>query len=263
MNQYTTSTPGVSSSSSSSSSRTPISLPKAWVESGIEAAEDPSSPTSSTFIHSSHPTSPIALERSYDRKAYPRGCVLYAEDNAVNWKLGELFLHKLGFAADMATDGQEAYERYMSAPKGYYTAILMDCQMPLMDGFRATRLIRERERVMVLATSSTSSSGSSAPMASTPSSTSSNRLSTPPAYHVPIIAISASTTDAWRQRCREAGMDQCLPKPLSLFQLRTTLDSFSSPPETTLSLPDSPRDGESTAEEGSKGVQMNEFPKGI
>ncbi|KAI9225719.1 MAG: hypothetical protein DHS80DRAFT_19901 [Piptocephalis tieghemiana] len=219
---------------SSPSQETPIALPKGWVESGPDA--HPTSPSSSTFI----PTSPVTLEKSYDRKAYPRGCILYAEDNAVNSDLGEKFLHKLGFAVDKATDGQEAYERYMSAPKGYYTAILMDCQMPLMDGFRATRLIRERERVMALASSSDSTSSSSRGSASgpsysttssTPSTTSSNRLSVPPVYHIPIIAITASHTDFWRQRCQDAGMDQCLPKPLSLFHLRSVLDPLSPRPD--------------------------------
>jgi CheY-like chemotaxis protein len=114
-----------------------------------------------------------------------RPVVLLVEDNLVNQKLAALTLRRLGFETDTANDGRAAIE---AATKRRYSAILMDCQMPILDGFGATRRIRELEF-----------------------------------GDVPIIAMASSTTQADRQRCSEAGMNDCLTKPLKPADLERVL----------------------------------------
>ena len=110
--------------------------------------------------------------------------VLVAEDNELNKKLSLRLLGKLGIEADAVSDGREAVE---AATKKSYDMILMDCQMPEMDGFEATAIIREKER---------------------------NRR------HTPICALTANAMDGDRDRCLAAGMDDYLCKPIGLDQLR-------------------------------------------
>jgi CheY-like chemotaxis protein len=68
--------------------------------------------------------------------------ILLAEDNQVNQKVACRTLEKLGYQVDVAKDGQAAFEAWAS---GAYDVILMDCQMPVLDGFQATRQIRAAE----------------------------------------------------------------------------------------------------------------------
>jgi len=117
--------------------------------------------------------------------------ILLVEDNVVNRKVAIGMLKSLGFSADVATNGQEAIDAAAATP---YDLILMDCQMPVMDGYEASARIRAAQ----------------ARSASTRTRT-------------PIVALTANTlTEAVRQ-CRTAGMDDHLAKPLKLEALRMTL----------------------------------------
>jgi len=106
--------------------------------------------------------------------------VLLAEDNAVNQKLATRILTQLGYQVDLASNGEQAVA--MSATKSY-DLILMDCLMPVMDGFTATTTIRQREQAC----------------AST---------------RVPIIALTANAMNGDREQCLAAGMDDYISKPI-------------------------------------------------
>jgi PAS domain S-box-containing protein len=113
--------------------------------------------------------------------------VLVAEDNAVNQLVIVAMLEHLGYDTHVSGDGEQAVGAVTS---GSFDVILMDCQMPLMDGFEATRAIRRLE------------GGST---------------------HTPIIAVSASAMQQDRQRCLDAGMDGHLAKPILRDQLAAAL----------------------------------------
>jgi CheY-like chemotaxis protein len=107
--------------------------------------------------------------------------ILMAEDNAINQKVGKLILQRAGFNIDLVADGSEALEAHRAKP---YDLILMDCQMPAMDGFEACRQIRQ--------------------------------LSHPQPV---IIAVTANALVGERERCLRAGMDDYLSKPFQAEQL--------------------------------------------
>ena len=116
--------------------------------------------------------------------------ILLAEDNPVNQKVACRILEKLGYRVDVAADGQAAFEAWQS---GRYQLILMDCQMPIMDGFETTRKIRERE------------SGG---------------------RHIPVIALTAHAIKGADNECRAAGMDDYLSKPIDREQLQQALSRW-------------------------------------
>lgn len=107
--------------------------------------------------------------------------ILMAEDNPINQRVGKLILQKAGFAVDLVGDGNEAVEAHRANP---YDVILMDCQMPTMDGFEASRSIRQMT----------------------------NRQ---PA----IIAVTANALVGEREKCLLAGMNDYLSKPFQAEQL--------------------------------------------
>ena len=115
-----------------------------------------------------------------------RGQVLIVEDNPVNAAVFQGMVEELGCSYTLAS-GREAVAL---AGAQMYGAILMDIQMPDMDGWTATALIRRAEAGL---------------------------------RHTPIIALTADASESHRQRCREAGMDDFLSKPLTLFELFETL----------------------------------------
>ena len=116
-----------------------------------------------------------------------RGRVLVVEDNAINQLVARGLLDQLGFVVDIAGNG---YEALAALDKAAYAAVLMDCQMPEMDGYTATEEIRRRE-------------GSG--------------------RHTPIIAMTAGALAEDEERCLAAGMDAYLPKPIDGKRLETIL----------------------------------------
>ena len=127
--------------------------------------------------------------------------VLVAEDNLINQKLTVRMLEKLGYQSDVVENGQEALA---ALGRGSYAVVLMDCQMPLVDGFEATRLIRQRE-----ATAQESAAADSTL-----------------ARHIPIVALTANAMQGDRERCLAAGMDDYLTKPLRKEDLKGILDRW-------------------------------------
>jgi two-component system, sensor histidine kinase and response regulator len=120
--------------------------------------------------------------------------VLVAEDNLANQRLAAALLGKIGCRVDLAANGREACE--MAAQLGY-DLIFMDCQMPEMDGYQATRAIRRREGV---------------------------------AKHTPVIALTACAMQGDRERCLDSGMDDYLSKPVALLAMQMMLDRWTGAP---------------------------------
>lgn len=118
--------------------------------------------------------------------------ILLVEDNSTNQKVALLILKRLGLRAEVAGNGLEALKLLA---ENDYQAILMDIQMPEMDGFAATRCIRD------------------------PSSQVRNR-------NIPIIAMTAHAMDGYRQDCQRAGMDDYISKPVTPKQMREVLSRW-------------------------------------
>ena len=133
-----------------------------------------------------HPSSP----RAAIEPVVVRRHVLVVDDNPVNRRVLGGLLEKLGCQVESARNGREAVD---AAIRSSFTAVFMDCQMPVMNGYEATAEIR--------------------------------RLSH--ASHVPIIGISASLDAETRQRCEDAGMNEYLPKPVTLLVLQDVLTRLS------------------------------------
>ncbi len=129
-----------------------------------------------------------------EQRARPR--ILVAEDNVVNQKLAVRMLDRLGYQPDIVSNGQEAVAAF---ERGLYAAIVMDCQMPTMDGYEATRRIREQEQ-------KPAASGTRA--------------------HIPIIALTANAMPGDRDRCKAAGMDDYLSKPVKTDDLGRLLQRW-------------------------------------
>lgn len=121
--------------------------------------------------------------------------ILLVEDNEVNRRVIERLLLKFGYRVVGAEDGARGLELYLGEG-ATIDLILMDNQMPVMDGLEATRLIREYEAREGVA------------------------------RKVPIVALTANVFDEDRARCREAGMDDFLPKPINALQLKATLEKW-------------------------------------
>jgi len=121
-----------------------------------------------------------------------RGDILIVEDNATTAKILSLQLRKLGFKSDIATNGKEAVEAVQKQKN--YALVLMDWQMPVMDGIEATRAIRT--------------------------------LDSPNAHSVPIVACTAHIMPEDRLTCLKAGMNDYLSKPVSLEALQTVTDRW-------------------------------------
>ena len=118
--------------------------------------------------------------------------VLLAEDNEMNQMIAQAILTDAGLYVEIAGDGSEAVERIEEAPAGYYDIILMDIQMPRMDGYEATRRIRS--------------------------------LPDPEKAGIPIVAVTANAFEEDRNEALKSGMDAHLAKPYDVTAIMETLD---------------------------------------
>ena len=117
----------------------------------------------------------------------PTARILLAEDNEVNRKVALRFLSRLGLRADVAADGTEVLRKVTA---NFYDVVLMDCQMPGLDGYEATRRIRALGGAYT---------------------------------RLPVVALTAHAMDGVREQCAAAGMDDYLPKPLDADALAACL----------------------------------------
>ena len=130
----------------------------------------------------------MVSDKPVDSQTTPR--ILMAEDNQINQRVGKLILKHAGFAIDLVSDGSEALEAHKAKP---YDLILMDCQMPTMDGLEACRQIRKLETTQPI-----------------------------------IVAVTANALVGEREKCLEAGMDDYLSKPFQAEQLVAVVRKWTS-----------------------------------
>ena len=137
-----------------------------------------------------HPPSAPALITRHtlaEARSSRRARILVAEDNTTNQLVAVGLLERLGYRADVVANGREAVE---AVGRSRYDLVLMDCQMPEMDGFEATRAIRQSE---------------------------------PPGRRLPILALTADATAQGREQCMGSGMDDYVTKPIDRGRLREVL----------------------------------------
>ena len=116
--------------------------------------------------------------------------ILIVEDNLVSQRVTQRLVRKLGYASKVVSNGQEAVDAFKLEK---FDLILMDCQMPVMDGYASSREIRKIESQQE--------------------------------GHIPIVAVTAHTLEGNRERCFEAGMDDYITKPVKLDDLKSTIES--------------------------------------
>lgn len=143
-------------------------------------------------------------QEEQDTTAYPSELfagkrILLVEDNSLNREIALAILEEAGLRVEIAENGAIAVEKAVSSPSGYYDAILMDIQMPVMDGYTATRQIR---------------------------AVNSRYLS-----RIPVIAVSANAFDEDMEASYEAGMNGHLAKPIIVSELLKTLGDIWFPTE--------------------------------
>jgi len=126
------------------------------------------------------------LDQEMELKGKLSGRVLLVEDNPINQMVAQKMLEKIGIQATLAADGQEALNML---DQDEFDAVLMDCQMPVMDGYEATRRIREQGALLKL----------------------------------PVIAMTANVMEGDREKCIEVGMNDYIGKPFVEADLKKTL----------------------------------------
>ena len=161
-----------------------------------------------TLPGSADPSPAPLVTRHTVSEAQARRCprVLVVEDNVVNQKVAAKMLERAGYRVDVAANGRAAVEAVARVP---YALVFMDCQMPEMDGYDATRAIREREASLVKRDAQDERRETLDARGGTP--------------RVPIIAMTANALTGDRERCLEAGMDDYVPKPVRCEDLAAVL----------------------------------------
>jgi CheY-like chemotaxis protein/HPt (histidine-containing phosphotransfer) domain-containing protein len=150
-------------------------------------------------------TSPLITRHTLaEARDARRARILVAEDHAINQLVAVGLLERLGHRAEVVSNGREAVE---AVARTRYDLVLMDCQMPEMDGFEATRAIRAQE-----------DNG----------------------RRIPILALTADATDRVREHCHQAGMDDYLSKPVDRKLLRAALLRWLPPDTEDLARPADP-----------------------
>jgi CheY-like chemotaxis protein len=129
-----------------------------------------------------------AAQASANRTVHGRRRVLVVEDNLINQKIAGHMLHKSGCEAEMVSNGREALDALQAST---YDLVLMDLQMPVLDGFQATAELRRRENG---------------------------------GAHIPVVAMTANAMNGDRERCLAAGMDDYIAKPVRFHDLVALLD---------------------------------------
>ncbi len=151
-----------------------------------------------TRTASAHRAASPAVEKSARApsasSSTPTYVVLLVEDNPINQKVASRLLKKARYHVDVVENGKEALDAWS---RGSYDLIVMDCQMPVMDGYAATEAIRERE---------------------------SDR-----GERIPIVAMTAHALEGDRERCLKAGMDDYIRKPVSVEELAAVLERWCDP----------------------------------
>jgi signal transduction histidine kinase/ActR/RegA family two-component response regulator len=143
-----------------------------------------------TSSRNAQPVPPAAAPLPTQQSA--EGRLLLVEDNVVNQKVAMHMLVKMGYEVDLAADGRQALDRLAAVR---YEAVLMDCQMPEMDGYLATRHIRDPSSAVL-------------------------------DHDVPVIAMTANAFAEDRERCIAAGMNDFLPKPVDRSMLAQVLEKW-------------------------------------
>jgi PAS domain S-box-containing protein len=143
---------------------------------------------------SAHPVKP-SIASMADRTTPLR--ILVVDDNEINQVVACKFLQKLGCQVEVARNGREAVD---SIARATYDAVLMDCEMPEMNGYEATQEIRRQEQDTT--------------------------------RHLPIMALTGHASSEDEQKCRQAGMDDVVTKPMTLPILREKLERLFAQPDT-------------------------------
>jgi len=149
---------------------------------------------------------PATVSSILRAQSYPAARVLLVEDNPVNQEVAARLVETFGIRATLCVNGEEAVNALSGA---HFDLVLMDCQMPVMDGFVATRAIRELE------------AGANRP-------------------RTPIVALTANAMPGDRERCLDAGMDDYLTKPFRRESLGAVLARWLAPSELAAALPTTP-----------------------
>ncbi len=140
--------------------------------------------------------------------AHNKARILLAEDNMINQQVALGILKKLGLAADAVADGQEVIHALESIP---YDLVLMDVQMPVMDGYEATRQIRNPQSPVL-------------------------------DHAIPVIAMTANAMAGDREKCLEAGMNSYVPKPIDPLSLANELEKWLHKKPAEKTIPGGPAD---------------------